>query len=89
MSKVPRVALHQPQEMLRVRNCSPGRCEKESGMTQTTDPELMRAFADGQPIGKIRPSLKRDLAFSVDDPSLSDAEFRNAVRRAVRNPWYD
>jgi hypothetical protein len=51
--------------------------------------ELMRDFADGQPIGEIRPSLKRHLAFSVDDPSLSDADFRDAVRRAVRNPWYE
>lgn len=54
-----------------------------------TPSELMKAFQDGQPIGDIRPSLKRHLAYSVDDTSLSDAEFREAVRQAVRNPWYD
>lgn len=54
-----------------------------------TPAELMRAFEDGQPIGTIGQSLKRALAFSVNDTSLSDAEFREAVRLAVRNPWYD
>ena len=65
---------------------------KMAGLTPKTtkaDLDLMRAFQDGQPVGDIRLSLKRGLAYSVDDASLSDAEFREAVRLAVRNPWYE
>lgn len=53
------------------------------------DADLMRAFADGQTVGDIRPNVRRELLYSVDDPSLSDADFREGVRRVLRNPWYE
>lgn len=51
--------------------------------------QLIKAFLDGQSSGDIRPSFKRALAYSVDDESLSDAAFREVVRRALKGPLHD